>query len=116
MPCSGRARTRNEFAFSEAAAFGHAEILRLLLSAGADVHAHNDSALCAAADGGHAEAARVLLEAGADYSVHNHAPLRRALANGHTQVARILREAGSYNPEAPGEDPVSRHREAIFRP
>lgn len=94
---------RNPHALGEAAMYGHAEIARLLISAGANVRAHNDSAICTAAARGYADVVRVLLEAGADVSVHNHGPLRRAEAAGHHEVARLLRTAGSYNPETPGE-------------
>jgi len=101
-------------AFREAAAYGHAEILRLFLYASPrGLRPYLESALCAAAPGGHTDAVRVLLEAGADASVHQHGPLRYAEENGHTETARALRDAGSYRTDKPEENPVTRLRAAL---
>ena len=54
---------------TEAAGEGHVEVVRLLLSAGADMEkfsTYGDTPLIYAARGGHVEVERLLLSAGAD--------------------------------------------------
>ena len=59
----------------EASYFGHLEVVRALLAAGADV---NRSYI----------------------SEDEESPLSRALAENHTQVADLLRDAGAHEPAA----------------
>ena len=81
-----------EKAFIRAAKYGHTKVVKLLLSAGADVHAENDYALRLAAVYGHTEILKLLLSAGADIHANNNAALRLAAANGHTDIAKLLTE------------------------
>lgn len=74
---------------------GHTEVVRLLLSAGADVHADNDYALRYASENGHVEVVRLLLTAGADVHADNDYALRIASMNGHVGVVKLLLEAGA---------------------
>lgn len=85
----------------EAASTGHVEIVRLLISHGADVNAQSSSGntpLMYACAGGHEDVVLVLLEAGANVEDHNengHTPLMEAASAGHVGVAKILLEKGA---------------------
>ena len=74
---------------------GRAEIVRLLLDAGADVHAFVDGALRAASEEGYAEVVRMLLEAGADVHARSDEAMRLASMNGHIEVVQLLRDVGA---------------------
>jgi len=74
---------------------GRAEVVRILLAAGADVHANNDAAIYWAALGGHVEVVRLLLAAGADVHADRENALRRAAGSGHVQMVRLLLDAGA---------------------
>lgn len=78
-----------------AAENGHLEIVKLLLEAGADVHAEDNYALRWAATNGHTEIVRLLLEAGADVHAQNKFALKWTAYKGHTEVVRLLLEAGA---------------------
>jgi ankyrin repeat protein len=45
-----------------------------------------------AAENGHAETVKVLLEAGADVHVRDDEALRWAIADGHTDVVRVIED------------------------
>lgn len=81
-------------ALQQAAAEGHADIVDLLLNAGASVNAHalsNTAALYNAANGGHLEIARRLLKAGAEADAKTgtgSTPLHAAASGGFTPVRR----------------------------
>ena len=85
----------------EASSSGHYEIVKLLLSHGADVNAQSSSGntpLMYACASGHSEVVRSLLEAGANVEDHNengHTPLMEAASAGHVEVAKILLEFGA---------------------
>ena len=87
--------------FFQASSSGHLEIVKLLLSHGADVNAQSSSGntpLMYACASGHAEVVRSLLEAGANVEDHNengHTPLMEAASAGHVEVAKILLEFGA---------------------
>jgi ankyrin repeat protein len=83
-----------------AAAAGHTEVVKELLTAGADTEARQDlvTPIWTAADRGHLEVVRLLLAAGAGASapsLSRETPLHRALANGHVEVAKCLVRAGA---------------------
>ena len=75
-----------------AAERGHADVVALLLDAGADVHADDDDALRWAASNGHAGVVALLLDAGADVHADNNCALRWAARYGHTDVVALLEE------------------------
>ena len=77
------------------AKYGHADVVELLLAAGADVHARNDNALGWAAGNGHARVAKILLAAGADVHADNDLPLQWAARYGHADVVELLLAAGA---------------------
>ena len=85
----------NNYALRWAATNGHTEVVELLLAAGADVHALNNYALRWAATNGHTEVVELLLAAGADVHADNDQALRMAAANGHTEVVKLLLKAGA---------------------
>lgn len=86
-----------------AAFFGKAEAARVLLEAGASVHAYgrNDLAnqpLHAAAAGRHIEVCRTLLAAGADVNAAQHGrvtPLHAAAQHGDVELAELFLSAGA---------------------
>ena len=82
----------NDAALIDASECGNTECVRVLLDAGADVHAQEDKALCSVTD---AETMRILLEAGADIHVHADEPLFNAADQGNTDCVRLLLEAGA---------------------
>lgn len=84
-----------------AAAKGHDEISRKLLTRGADVNARDragSTPLMESAQGDHRETTRVLLEAGADVNARDgdgQTALMRAAARGHTEIVRMLLNRGA---------------------
>jgi len=74
---------------------GRVEVVRLLLAAGADVHAQDDEALREASMEGHAEVVQVLLAAGANVHANNDRALRMASKYGHAEVVQMLLAAGA---------------------
>ncbi|CAM9815068.1 unnamed protein product [Pylaiella littoralis] len=79
---------------------GHAPVVRVLLSKGADVSKvdnarHPLTALCTAAGRGHVTVAKMLMEAGAAVDSGGLTPLRLAAEEGHPEVMRVLIEAGA---------------------
>ncbi|HET7011763.1 MAG TPA: ankyrin repeat domain-containing protein [Anaerolineales bacterium] len=86
-----------------AAHFGRAELVRFLLSRGADVHARSKNTfdnhpLHAALAGRHLEVARALLDAGADPNTRQHGgytPLHEAAGHGDIALLQLLLERGA---------------------
>ena len=80
---------------------GHLDVVRVLLEAGADLHATDNGGrtpLHRACDNGHLDVVRVLFEAGADLHATDdggRTPLHLACDNGHFDVVRVLFEAGA---------------------
>jgi len=79
----------------EAASAGHVDIVKLLISHGADVNAQSTSGntpLMYACAGGHVECVKTLLAKNANVEDHNengHTPLMEAASAGHVEVARV---------------------------
>ena len=71
---------------------GHTEVVKVLLEAGADVHACDDNALQWANRHGHTETVKVLLEAGADVHADDDWVLRLASIGGQTEVVKVLED------------------------
>jgi len=86
--------TEDDATLRWAVIYGCAKTARLLLNEGANVHARNDDALRTAATFGHAEVVRILLAAGANVHAEDDGALYAATTNGHTEVARLLIAAG----------------------
>jgi len=86
-----------------AAAFGHEEVARYLLSKGADVNAiatngSGYTALTGAVASGHAAIAKWLAENGADVNYRyakGYSPLLTAAANGHLEIVKMLLAHGA---------------------
>jgi ankyrin repeat protein/uncharacterized protein YdaT len=80
---------------------GHAEIVKLLLNAGAKVKAkgkNNATALHVSSANGHIEIVKLLLDAGAKLNSETKngtTALSVALQNGHTEIAKLLLDAGA---------------------
>lgn len=80
----------------EAASAGHVDIIRLLISHGADVNAQSSTGntpLMYACAGGHVAAVKELLTHGANVEDHNengHTPLMEAASAGHVEVAKVI--------------------------
>lgn len=85
----------------EAASAGHPDIVKLLISHGAEVNAQSSTGntpLMYACSGGHEAVVRVLLDNAANVEDHNengHTPLMEAASAGHVGVAKILLEYGA---------------------
>nr|XP_018668743.1 ankyrin repeat domain-containing protein 17 isoform X3 [Ciona intestinalis] len=85
----------------EASSGGYSDIVRLLLSHGADVNATSNTgntALTYACCGGYEDVVRLLVDAGAELECHNengHTPLMEAASGGHVAVAEVLLARGA---------------------
>lgn len=110
-----------------AAYLGHADIVRLLLEAGADVGAVDPemqaTALHAAAYAGRTEAARLLIEHGIDINrqgpKNGYTALHDAIWENNIDTAKVIIEAGanltlkSHGGETPLDFARSKHRKEI---
>jgi len=74
---------------------GYIEIVKCLLSEGADVHYHNDFPLQIAADAGNLEIVKCLLAAGANVHADGELALQWAATEGHFEVVKYLLAAGA---------------------
>ncbi|MDN8018107.1 ankyrin repeat domain-containing protein [Burkholderia multivorans] len=92
------------YALREAASFGHAEIVEILIKHGADLHDWNDWALRVSAAGGYLEVVKVLLENGANVHAYNDWAYREAFLRGHTEIAKLLLAYGADEQAALQED------------
>ncbi|KAI3318545.1 hypothetical protein HD806DRAFT_526288 [Xylariaceae sp. AK1471] len=93
--------TNGGFPLSDAARYGHEDIVQLLLNAGADINAAdivNGTPLHCAMTHGHKSIVRLLLDAGADVNRDHKdgwTPLLYAVDHGHVDIARLLIERGA---------------------
>jgi hypothetical protein len=70
--------------------------VKMLVDAGADVHANDDFALRYAAENGLTAIVKVLLDAGADvHACNNYALCWAAAEKGHTEIVKMLIDAGA---------------------
>jgi hypothetical protein len=84
---------------------GSAELVRLLLDAGADVHANGEDALSAAVHAGDPEVVLLLLRRGADARFDSSVALRRACEGCDTHVIAALLDHGA-DPNANDGEPL----------
>ena len=82
---------------SRAASFGHDEVVRRLLQAGADIHMSDESPLRCAVENGHDKVVQTLLVHGADVRVYEGAMLCLAADCGHAGVVATLLKAGDVD-------------------
>jgi ankyrin repeat protein len=91
----------NSMPLHSAASYGHAEVCRILIEAGAAIDARNalqSTPLHLAAIEGKDQVCRLLMEAGASANARNEqqfTPLHFAALHGHNQACRVLTEAGA---------------------
>ncbi|KAJ2720308.1 hypothetical protein GGI07_004684 [Coemansia sp. Benny D115] len=90
-------RANDDAALIVAAAHGHAAVIRLLATAGADVNAAHGEALARAAAAGHAQATRALLDCGASASIDDSRALRGAVLGGDANIVcvQMLLDSGA---------------------
>ena len=82
---------------------GHVDVLKYLVSAGADARINNDWALQQACQYGHINLAQELVQTfGANVNTNHNAPLRRAIEFGNLDLVKFLVEYGAYDNEAVG--------------
>ena len=74
---------------------GHLEVVKYLVSKGADIHADNDFALRFAGYNGYLEVVKYLVFKGANIHANNNAALRIASEAGHLEVVKYLTENGA---------------------
>jgi len=84
-----------EMALRLAARHGHEVMVQRLLALGCDPHAERDAALVAAARYGHLDVVRLLLRHGAHLHARDHAALRWTVRNGHIDLAVALLAGGA---------------------
>jgi len=82
----------NNYALRIAASRGYLDIVKYLVSKGADVAANNNFAVSHSAGKGFLDVVTFLVEHGADISVEYHQPFRWACENGHINVVKYLME------------------------
>ncbi|HUV66084.1 MAG TPA: ankyrin repeat domain-containing protein, partial [Sedimentisphaerales bacterium] len=105
MEATGEREDKPVKSLHEAAADGDIELVRSLISNGADVNAKDQrgrAALHRAANTGHVEVVRLLIEHGADVNVGDklkRTPLEHAAVASRTEVVRLLIQEGA-NPNA----------------
>ena len=80
---------------------GRIDGVKLLIDAGADVHAENDFALREASYCGRTQVVKLLLDAGADVHANKDLALCLASNNGHTEIVKILEAAMAASPARP---------------
>ena len=91
-----RLHDAHDLALISASAYGHPEVVDLLLSqAGASVHAWDDEALRFACGNGHISTVELLLDRGANLHAVDDEPLLFAVYYGHTRLAEILLDRGA---------------------
>ena len=85
----------DNYAIIYASAYGHTEVVKLLLEAGADVTFEDNYAIEWASVNGHTEIVKLLIEAGADVTAWNNYAIEWAFSYGHAEVVKLLIEAGA---------------------
>ena len=73
---------------------GHLEIVKYLVSLGADIRAAGDYAVRWASENGHLETVKYLVSVGADIRAENDLAVRWASENGHLEIVKYLVSVG----------------------
>ena len=79
----------------EYAKYGHLEVVKYLVSQGADIHANNERALRRACEEGHLDVVKYLVEQGANIHADNEYALHWASRKGHLEVVKYLVSQGA---------------------
>lgn len=78
---------------------GDVEIVKFLVSKGADIHYNRDFSILAAIEYGHLELVKYFLDKGIDINTEYNAPLKKAIRHGKLQIVKYLLERGAeYKP------------------
>jgi len=85
----------DDWALRWAAQNGHLEIVQYLVSVGANVHVENDYSLRWAALNRHWKVVKFLISVGANVHVNDDYPLRWASNNGHLEIVKFLVNVGA---------------------
>lgn len=80
-----------DLALRRASHYGHAEIVKLLIDAGADVHANKNDALAWACDYGRTKVVKILLDAGANPLANYAWPLQQAIKTGKLEIIKDIK-------------------------
>lgn len=78
------------FPLIQSAKYGHLEIVKFLVEQGAIININNNYAIKWAAQYGHLEIVKYLVSMGANFEVNNNCAFRLATESGHTQVVEYL--------------------------
>ena len=84
-----------EDALRFSAAQGRLEVVKYLISCGANIHANNDQAFRFSAENGHLEVVKVLIESGADIHTYDDYALRWSAIYGYLEIVKVLIESGA---------------------
>lgn len=98
-------RQRNDVYLRDACLYGHTELVKYLLSEGADVHAYSDAALQNAVYHRFPALVNLLLDAGADAATQDNICLRHATMNEDVGIMEMLISAGA-DPRFDGDWPL----------
>jgi ankyrin repeat protein len=82
-------------AIKSAVSHNQAEIVKILIDAGADIACGNHYPIIHAAQSGFVEVMQVLLAAGADPTVRDNGAIISAVSNNHPEIVKILIDAGA---------------------
>ena len=81
--------------FRDASSRGYLDLVKYLVSLGADVSSYDDHALTWAAYNGHLSTVKVLVENGANVKARDNGLLRNVIYKGHTDIAKYLQSKGA---------------------
>ena len=82
----------NDYVFRLASEFGHEDVVQLLLEHGADVHSYDDLALKLAVRHGYTNTVKVLLEHGADVNAANYCVIKSSVWYDHDDIIKIIED------------------------
>jgi ankyrin repeat protein len=80
----------NDEAVRHASRNGHLDVVKYLVSVGANIHAEDDHALIWASERGYLDIVKVFVSAGANIHAKNDEAVRRASVEGHSEVVKYI--------------------------